>query len=55
MTGTVVDYSKDTDSVHYIKILSGEKLFTFYTKEQPDVHIGAEVEFNPKTEDWRLS
>ena len=43
MVGTVVDYSLDS----FVKILSGEKVFTICPKEFPkDVRMGMEVEFD---------
>jgi hypothetical protein len=45
MVGTVVDYSKKGDTP-WIKVLSGEKLFTFYPKEfDNNIRMGIDVEF----------
>jgi hypothetical protein len=46
MVGTVVDYSSKDSPVHFIKILSGEKLFVLYPRDFPeDVRMGMQVEF----------
>ena len=43
MVGTVVDYSLDS----FVKIISGEKVFTICPKEFPkDVRMGMGVEFD---------
>jgi hypothetical protein len=47
MVGTVVDYSDHNSSVHFIKILSGEKVCEIYPDSFPeDVRLGMQVEFN---------
>jgi len=47
MVGTVVDYSNCDCSIHYIKILSGEKICFVYPFNFPeDIRIGMQVEFN---------
>jgi hypothetical protein len=43
LIGTVVDYSK-----YIIKILSGEKLFTFNLEDISNIRIGKQVEFDEK-------
>lgn len=47
MVGTIVDYS--FDSVYFVKILSGEKIFILYPKEQSEMMIGSQVEFDINT------
>jgi len=47
MVGTVVDYSDHDSSVHYIKIVSGEKICFVYTRSFPEnIRIDMQVEFN---------
>ncbi len=44
MVGTIVDYS--FDGVYFVKILSGEEVFILYPKEQLEIMIGNQVEFD---------
>lgn len=47
MCGTVVDYSSYDSCVHYIKILSGEDVYTIYPSSYPlYIRMGIDVEFD---------
>ncbi|MEY8001438.1 hypothetical protein AB8U03_14750 [Clostridium sp. Mt-5] len=48
MIRTVVHYSSVNDCAPWIKVLSGEQLYTFYPREfDRDIRMGIDVEFIP--------
>jgi hypothetical protein len=46
MVGTIIDYSSIKDSMHFVKIASGEKIVTLHVDKFPDVRLGEQVEFD---------
>lgn len=55
MVGTVVDYSKITDYISWIKVLSGEKVYTIHLiRFDNNIRMGAEIEFIPNENNYTI-